>query len=714
MQTVEEKSLLVKSTDRIKIRLGKTGDRFSVDVFGVVEFKILRMIDDVASLLGCLNQSELIAYQLELENLERLIESNFYEAVNKGAESLYNDENFPSRNKYLLSEIKRWTNADPRVGPASTYARQFISLVPERIQLTHGMYAWDLAATDITASLIKLYWPVEQQIIDEDAKTTIDYLLMRSDQQNLNALNSARYAVDKTVPHHSYILHDKFELSGYQQLALVNCFHSEGYALFMDPGTGKTPVCIAKLCNAATQKKGVYTNIVVCPNNVRMNWRNEIEKFRTCKGKVTILRGDELKRRKLLIDAFKLNDGEEFTTVVVSYETLQRSWEILSLIPWDLAVGDESHYFKNPRTKRFKFMMKLRDISDARMPLTGTPITNNCLDLYAHFEFMGKGMSGFMSDKNFRSFYAVIGKDQSGREKLESIKNIPFMKERLAKNAFQISLQEALPDLPDRIYDVVEVEMSPEQQEVYDEMKHTLALEIEQDLASDRPKSMIAMCILTKLLRLTQITSGFVVWDPVYNDEGEVLHSRETEFIKGDVSKIVALLELLKDKSKYDKTIIWATFIPDIKAISSALKITGYDCVEYYGGTSDKDREIAEIRFNTDPSCRFLVGNPAAGGTGLNLQGWDINQVVPDCEDAQKTNTTHIIYYSQDWSMVKRTQSEYRGYRRGTRVPVRVTDLCVPCTIDEEIRARVLQKSHSAMEIADVRSILAAVLGGKL
>ena len=65
---------------------------------------------------------------------------------------------------------------------------------------------------------------------------------------------------------------------------------------------------------------------------------------------------------------------------------------------------------------------------------------------------------------------------------------------------------------------------------------------------------------------------------------------------------------------------------------------------------------------------------------------------------------------SCNWSAVQRSQAEDRAHRRGTKRSVRITDLMVLGTIDEEIRARVLTKRQSAMEIQDVRQILSNVL----
>ena len=56
--------------------------------------------------------------------------------------------------------------------------------------------------------------------------------------------------------------------------------------------------------------------------------------------------------------------------------------------------------------------------------------------------------------------------------------------------------------------------------------------------------------------------------------------------------------------------------------------------------------------------------------------------------------------------MVHRAQSEDRGHRKGTRLPVTIIDLCVPDSIDGEIRMRVTQKRKAALEIQDCRIIL--------
>lgn len=600
-------------------------------------------------------------------------------------------------------------------------AAKFVARIPEKKRVATGLapYVFNVAATDYTVELFATLWPLNQLFFsNEETRTVYESILYRSNFADYCAEVTANFKVSGEVPEHDYEFSESDPLSPYQQVALYNTMISEGFALFMEQGTGKTPVAIAALCNlvrtliaklaAERALQRMFRALVVCPKNVRMNWENEACKFSTRSGKITVLRGPEIGRVKQLIDAFT-NDGQsEFTTVVCGYETLTKSWDALSMVPWDLAILDEGHYIKSSRTKRFETAIKLRDISDKRVLLTGTPISNTALDLWSQLEFLGAGFSGFNDETEFRKFYGVFEQNEGGHQSLVGVQNLPFMQERLARYAFIIKKEEALPDLPPKVYDIYECEMNLQQAEFYKQLAERLCIEIAAELANDSlPRAMVVQNVLTQLLRLAQITSGFVVWGAVYSDDGEIISGRNVEYIHGANPKIEAILDLLSTKSPLEKTIIWACWKPDIAFIEHALHEVGIDCVTFHGGTSDADRAEAERRFNTDPNCRVFIGNQAAGGTGLNLLGYP-----PGEPDSMETNCTHIIYYSQNWNAVQRGQSEDRANRRGTRVPTRITDLVVPRTIDEEIRVRVVEKQKHALEVSDIRNILNNVLKG--
>jgi len=620
-------------------------------------------------------------------------------------------------------------------GFASQAARkEFPARFPEahavkgRFDLVHVV-----PASDLSAQLITRLWPADRLSFSPEAAVIVQYQLATIEHQRASMRRSAEYhdftanrkpwyeyhSDDDCVVEHviapDFKLHEGLSPMLHQRVALANCSGSDGYGLFMEQGTGKTLVVIGRVDAESRQKEDgvLHRTLIVAPKNVRANWASEFERFSSVEGKVTVLRGDQYERMKLFLAALVPDSPtQRYTVMVCSYEGLINMWDYLGRFEWDLGVLDEAHYIKWPRTKRAKKAFEFRDVCKARMALTGTPVCNTPVDLYALFEFMHKGGSGFSSFEAFRKFYGVFRVVDStrGMKRLVEVQNLPFMKERLARKSFIVRKSEALPDLPDKRYDICEVEMSEEQTAAYTSLQENLYLEIEREM-SDETRVVNVNNILTKLLRLSQITSGFLSFDAIVDPmTGEMLQPKSIDRFDPN-NKLERLIELLKDEERdpNGKTIVWACYVQDIKTISARLTLEGMKHAVFYGATGDDERLEAERAFNGDPECRVFVGNPACGGTGLNLIGYP-----PGRPEEFETNCDHVVYYSQGWSSSQRSQSEDRAHRRGTRVSVRVTDLVVPKTIDEEIRARVVNKRMVALKVQDLREVLGRILGVKV
>lgn len=566
------------------------------------------------------------------------------------------------------------------------------SLVNQLVEVKYDGLVTETPVTDISATVV---WKYIDSLSD-DARLLTQSIMLESQRLSQNAIDVARFKESGLTPR-QLTLHEENPLSDYQVIGAHLCQRNRGFGLFMEQGTGKTACVIAALCQEVLER-GSCRAIIVTPNNVRMNWIAELERFATCEYTAAVMRGSKLNRVKTLIEV--QTSASPLKICIVSYDGMCNTFEAIEHVKWDYAVLDESHYIKWPGTQRSKVAMRLRDCAAKRLCLTGTPVTNHALDLYSQFEFMEKYGSGFKDWKSFRKFYGVWEPTTHG-DKLVGIQNLRFMKERLARRSYIVRKDEVLKLLPAKMYSIHEVEMSSKQKEAYEQMRSELRVQF-GDMLNDIGEVSAASVntILTQLLRLAQITSGFVVWDSRESDDGTIVEGGYHLFDPNP--KIEAVLELIKGNEH--KVIVWACFRYDIAAICNALTQHGIDHVRFDGSTSEKARGIAEFEFNNNPMCKVFVGNPAAGGTGLNLLGYPPGQedVESDCD--------MTIYYSQGWSMVHRTQSEDRNHRRGTRRPVRVVDLCVPGTIDEEIRSRVVGKRAHALEVGDIRSILKKLL----
>ena len=593
-------------------------------------------------------------------------------------------------------------------------AGEFFKRIPQR-KYYDRTEEWVIAGTDFNAILINTLWEPYQLDFTPEAMTLYQFLLLRFYNQTICSKRVADYKLRGILPKmpDDWVDHPKYPLLPYQRVALVNMLNNESYALFMKQGTGKTPPVISRICYEARQlqkkEKRLYRALIVCPKNVCRGWQRKFHQFAVEPGFVTILRGSQLQRVKLLVEALKADESSIYTAIVCSYETLQRSWEAIRLLCPDLCVLDESHWIKSHRTKRWKKAEELRDLCAQRCDLTGTPHTGKVWDLFTQFEFLGEGLSGFTNIKAFKSYYGKFIIPEGSRfEKLVDYQNLPLLQERLSRLALNLSKEEALPDLPRKYYDIIDVPMSEEQYKYYKQLQEMLAIEIEAEMANSENKQLTASHVLTKLLRLSQITSGYLVWDKQFNEDGQCVNADKLkERIKVN-PKLNTLIEVLQDKGPKDKTIVYTNWVEGIAMISDALTAHDIKHVVYYGGTNEKDREIAETSYNNDPTVKVFLGNPAACKEGMDLHGFDVNKV--DTPEDHGCNTTHEIYYSQNWSMVAREQSEDRPHRAITRVPIRVSDLIVPRSIDEEIYENVFGKRIDAENFQNIQDIMKRVL----
>jgi SNF2 family DNA or RNA helicase len=458
----------------------------------------------------------------------------------------------------------------------------------------------------------------------------------------------------------------------------------------------------------------MYRVLIICPNQVRFNWEQEFLQFATVAGKTSVLRGDEVSRTRKLNEGIRDEDDCYFGAVMLGHDSVGNTLEAIRRVPWDLVVWDESHYVKNHRTERFSANREFLSVGHVRqrMVLSGTPIANTLMDLWTQLELLGEGLSGFATFKHFRAFHGSFVRQRDGTgtaiEKLIGLKNIPLIQERLSRLTFMITKEQAGMNLPEKIYDTIEVEMTPQQATWYKQVKNQLAIELEDILNGDAPKRMTADHVLTKLLRLAHITSGFVTWDAIIDTDGVVVSPKREETIPGPNPKIDELVACIKADFEDDplgKKIVWASWKHDLREIAARFREEGFNFVEYHGSVPDAQRPAVIAKYNLDPKCNIILGNPQTLGTGTNLLGYD-----PANPDSLPTYTDHEFFFSQGWQPVLRGQAEDRAHRKGTRTILRITDFVVPGTVDVEIRARVRGKLDDASMIQDVRDILRNVL----
>ena len=454
----------------------------------------------------------------------------------------------------------------------------------------------------------------------------------------------------------------------HQEDALQKSHDKKNFAYFMEMGCGKSKVLIDNIY-WLWQQKEIDTAIVVAPKGVYMNWKNNeipihlpddidadiyLWKASSTKNEKKKLSEGVTKRDKFRI---LLMNVESFVTkkAPVFLESFTHRSEFL------LAI-DESTTIKNVKAKRTKAIMKFGETAKYKRILTGSPITQSPLDLYSQCAFLSKSLLGYDSYWSFQGRFAIIKQQRMGNMSFNQVvgyKNLEELTQKLKFFAHRTTKKEAL-DLPDKIYTTRQVELTSTQIDQYMSMKKTSVIYLEDGDMVSAPE------VMTRLLRLQQLLCGYLV-----NDDGETIELAN--------NRIKVMMEVIEEMD--GKVIIWSRFRYDIKKIKNELSKTygSGSVVTYYGDTSQEDRDSAIHNFQTNPETRFFVSNAQTGGRGITL-----------------TAASNVIYYSNDFNLESRKQSEDRCHRIGQHKPVLYVDLVCPNTVDVHIVKSLLQKDKIA------------------
>ena len=330
-----------------------------------------------------------------------------------------------------------------------------------------------------------------------------------------------------------------------------------------------------------------------------------------------------------------------------------------------LMCVDESTTIKNHSAARTKNIIKIAELAKYRRIMTGSPVTKSPLDLFSQVQFLDPWLLDQQSYYSFRARYAVVVQRNVGTHSFQHIVRYQRLDELQAKlqNFSTRVLKNDCLDLPEKVYTKRAVSLTAEQVKAYTEMKKAAITFFEENV-------MTAASVLTQMIRLHQIICGHVK-----TDDGEI------KSIKSN--RIKELLEVLEETD--GKVIIWAVYRYDIQEIEKTLgeKYGKETVATYYGDTKDSIRQSIVDRF-MDPgdSLRFFVGNPKTGGYGLTL-----------------TSSHTVVYYSNDYSLEVRLQSEDRAHRIGQTSKVTYVDLMAEHTIDEKIVKALNNKIDLASQV---------------
>lgn len=500
-------------------------------------------------------------------------------------------------------------------------------------------------------------------------------------------------AKPQTFPH-TY----RFKLPPWQcqREALNQIYAMPAAALFMDMRTGKSRVIVDEVCALNVEGK-VDRVLITCPMSVRRSWEKQFQIVATVPYDLRLLSTDK-KGRDFLEWNTKPHD---LKVLIVATESLSAGGakdlcrKFLSATTRGYMAVDESHMIKTHNATRSEEVVSLGRMAEFRRALTGMPLTKHPLDLFMQFEYLDPNIFGIGDYYSFRNRYAIMGgyevTDKQGRTRAVEIVGYDNMEELVEITApFIYQVRQAdvpelalIPKVPITRY----VKMTAEQERLY----KTLA---DKQQLMENDGAIMIQNTLELMLRLQEITGGFVSYENVAPDEAIEFLTKQDKFRRMPIGKTNPKIEeLLVVTEEYEgPTLVWCRFKPEIYAVVDALrKVYGDDQVLEVHGGIDEDTRHENVQKLQDGRARFIVGNAATGGVGLTMSAAMVN-----------------VYFSNDHNFVNRVQSSERSTGIAKTRAVVEIDLVCENTVDETVLVALSEKKDVS------EYVRAAIKAGRL
>lgn len=337
---------------------------------------------------------------------------------------------------------------------------------------------------------------------------------------------------------------------------------------------------------------------------------------------------------------------------------------------FDWLIVDESTKIKSPKSKVFRAHVGISWNSKRRNILSGTPNPNGFLDLWSQFYFLDRGLTlePCMKDFLFEYFKPVkIGfyKTPGGKKDavdyvIKGEKERDALVSRVRSTGIYLEQRDCI-DLPPRIDTKRIVYMTAEQEDAYVRMAKDLVTEI-KDIKVD------AVNVLSKIMKLRQITSGFIL-----GKDGKAAHIENNPKWE-DLDEYI---EELGDK----KVVIACQFKEEISHLNERYKSKGVATI--YGDVPVSDRARIIRDFQQEGRVpRIIILQPAAAAHGITL-----------------TAASHLVFVSLDYNFEYYYQTAKRIERLGQKNSIFIAHLLARFrdgepTIDEELLEVLKDKSE--------------------
>lgn len=414
-----------------------------------------------------------------------------------------------------------------------------------------------------------------------------------------------------------------------------------GACLADDMGLGKTVQAIALLL--ARVEEGPA--LVVAPTSLGFNWEDEIARFAPSLEVVRL-------RSKIDCEALSKKKTKKFyrsKVYITSYELMSRNVERFESVMWGTFVLDEAQAIKNSATNRAQAAHKIE--ARFKLAMTGTPLENHTGELWSLIRTIVPGLLG--SQQKFRKRFQIPierHEDANARDALARLIS-PFILRRVKR--------EVARDLPERTDVKLLVELSTQEQKLYNELRDALLAKLNKTdrttAAASFEEHNSRFDILAAITRLRQAACHPRLYHPHSN-----ANSSKVAMLRDHLESIV--------EEGY-AALVFSQFTSLLELVRQDLEGSGMR-IAYLDGSLSVNRRQEVVRDFQDGKYDVFLLSIKAGGVGLNL-----------------TRASSVFLLDPWWNPAVEDQATDRAHRIGQEDPVTVYRLVSSGTIEEAIYA---------------------------
>ena len=406
-----------------------------------------------------------------------------------------------------------------------------------------------------------------------------------------------------------------------------------GGILADDMGLGKTVQILSAVAALRAHAGESSPVLVVVPTSVVGVWIDQARTF-TPGLEVRAVKETATRRGTTIRE-----EVENADIVVTSYTLARLESEQWSQVCLGGLVIDEAQAVKNPRTATYRV---LRDLDAPwKLAVSGTPIENSLSDLWSLLSLTCPGLL-----PPWETF------QQQVRRPIENGAD-PAMLARLSAYVAPFVLrrtkEEVAPDLPDKIVDVVRVDLGKEHRHIYDQFlarERARILDLLRDVDANR------MSVLASITRLRQLALDPALVEESYAHVG----SAKIEYLADRLDEIVPLGH---------QALVFSQFTSFLERIRHMLERRGISVVQLDGSTRGR-AEVIE-KFRSGQAQVFLI-SLKAGGSGLTL-----------------TEADYVYVMDPWWNPAAEEQAIDRAHRIGQTKKVNVYRMVATDTIEAKV-----------------------------